>query len=193
MVRLKAAASLKDVGTVEAIKALEEAEATDTSSRIRKEVRELVGQSARGQLASNLADLSEPHRRGISITLSLLDEALCEMAAWAGGREVRSVFYQEHNTLTKRQRQAVLKEVSEMRGLLRALRDTPGLETSVHDAATAIRSSCLGLWEHLVGLEAAHLSRYGEVPPRLAETLDPLAASLVRGITRILDALGEPD
>jgi len=135
------------------------------------------------------SDISEPHKRGISITLALLDETLCEVEQWANGREIRSVFYEEHNTLSTRQRQGILSEIARMRSLLHELKDDLALEPTVEDAGAAIRGKCSGLWEHIVELKAKHLRRYGEVPADLGKYLDPRAEQLIQGILHILDAL----
>lgn len=138
------------------------------------------------------ADLSDTHKRGISVTLTILDEALCDAEQWANGREVRSVFYKERNSLSDRQRSEILLEITRMRGLLQEMRDSLGLEPSVEDAASAIRGKCAGLWEHIVELKAKYLRKYGDVPPGFGEYIDPKADDLVRGIVRILDALRTP-
>jgi len=137
----------------------------------------------------SLGGMNDAHKRGISITLTILDETICEMEKWANGREVQSVFYRERNTLSSRQRQQILSEIAQMRSLLRELQETLGLEPTVQDAAAAIRGKCSGLWEHIVELKAKHMRRYGEVPADLNEYLDPRAEQLIQGILHILDAL----
>ena len=145
-----------------------------------------------GVKKKRVPQLGENHRRGIATTLTLLDEALCEFEQWAGGRELRSVLYEERNALSPEQRAKILAEVAQMRERLRKLRDALGLEGSVRDAATAIWGQCSGLWEHLVELEAKHLRRYGELPPGLARYLDPQVAALLLHLRQISRSCSSP-
>ena len=131
----------------------------------------------------------ETHKHGVATTLQLLDEALCEIAQWAQGREIQSVLYKERNTLSAGQRQAILAEIDRMRVVLQELQETLGLEPAVQDAKSAIRGKCSVLWEHVVELKAKHLRRYGEVPSELADLLDPKADMLIQGLTDILDTV----
>jgi len=129
--------------------------------------------------------LGEAHRRGISVTLGLLDQALCEMESWAKGREVRSVLYEERNDLSEDQRREILREVEDLRGILRQIIDFLGLRSTRRGAREEIWARCSGLWESLVELEGKYLRRYGEVPPKLAEYMDSQVAALIEGLQRI--------
>jgi len=141
-----------------------------------------------------IVPIGENHRRGISVTLTLLDEALCEIDQWAKGREVRSVLYQERNVLTPRQRKQLLSEVEEVRDVLQHLREDMGLEGKVQDGAARIWSLCAGQWEHLVELEGKHLRRYGSPPPQLVHYLEPKVAELIHRLSRISDLVhGQAD
>ncbi|MCL6520123.1 MAG: hypothetical protein K6T99_09840 [Armatimonadetes bacterium] len=138
---------------------------------------------------SKFPDISEAHKRGIAITLAILDEVLCEIEQWANGREISSILFKEHNTLSSQQRQKILSEVMRMKNLLLELQQTLLLEPSIQNAKTAIRSRCAWLWEHLVELKSEHLRRYGEISKKLAEYLDPKTELLIQGIVNILDLL----
>lgn len=133
--------------------------------------------------------LGNNHKRGISTTLGLLDEALCEFESWANGRETRSALYREKNDLSPERREKILGEVAQMRDMLRELRDTLGLDGTVRSATKEIWGRCLGLWDHLAELETRYLRRYGEPPPGLAEYLDPKAVrllELLQGISSLV-------
>jgi hypothetical protein len=130
-------------------------------------------------------ELGENHRRGISTTLTFLDEALCEFEQWAKGREVSSVLYQERNALSPRQRKRVLSEIAEMRDLLRELRDALELEGASQHATLAIWGRCSSLREHLVELTGSHLRRYGKPTPGLTDYLDPKVEELLRRLDRV--------
>ena len=135
--------------------------------------------------------MSENHIRGISSTLTLLDEDLCEFDQWAKGHEVRSVLYEVRNTLSASQRQQIAELVAKMHVMLRELHDTLRLEGGVHKVDKMIVSSCAVLWVSLVELESGRLRRYGEVPPGLAEYLDPKVAFLNENLRRISQIANE--
>ena len=125
------------------------------------------------------------HLRGITVTITLLDEALCEIQEWADGRARSSVLYEERNRLTPKQREAIRAELQQVRAVLRELRDRFGLEPTIQDAGSAICASCAALWAYLVELEGKHLRRYGAPPPGLTECLDPKVAELIERLQRI--------
>jgi hypothetical protein len=195
-VRMSAVDALGEIGGDEAIRVLREVVESDPGVGIRQEAESVLQrlgirdrQDARQVTDAALAKSSEPHKRGISITLSILDETLCEVEQWANGREVQSVLYRERNVLSSRQKQEILAEIAQMRSLLQELQEALGLEPTVQDAGAAIRGKCAGLWEHIVELKAKYLTRYGDVPACLGDYLDPRAERLIQGITHILDAL----
>ena len=129
--------------------------------------------------------MSDNHIRGISVTLSLLDEDLWEFDQWAKGQEVRSVLYEVRNTLSEGQRQLIAEQVAKMREILRELRDTLGLEGFLHLVDKMVASSCAMQWASLLELESSRLRRYGELPPGLAEYLDPKVSILNEELGRI--------
>jgi len=135
--------------------------------------------------------LGEFHRRGISTTLTVVDEALCEFEQWAKGRETRSVLHRERNTLSAAQRRALLAQIRDMRAVLRELDHELDLEGAVQDAARAIWAKASALREHVIELESRHLRRYGQPPTGLAEYLDPRVADLVKRLDRIASAVSE--
>lgn len=136
--------------------------------------------------------MSENHIRGISVTLSLLDKALCEFDHWACGNEIRSVLYEVRNTLSPAQRRLIASEVAGMKATLHEIRAELGLEASVHSVEKMIVGSCSILWTSLVELEGPRLRRYGEVAPGVTEYLDPRIASLNDGLRRISALVAGP-
>jgi hypothetical protein len=137
--------------------------------------------------------MSENHIRGISTTLSLLDKALCEFEQWAHGHEVRSVLYEIRNTLSEDQRRLIAEEVAEMKSILREIRSTLDLEASMRHVDKMILGSCSVLWVSLAELDGRHLRRYGEVPPGLAEYLEPQADALNQHLRSIADIVGRKE
>jgi len=136
--------------------------------------------------------ISDNHRRGIGTALLLLDRTLCEIEEYARGREVRSVFYVEQNTLSADQRTSLLAEIAQMRGLLRELKDALGLEVETEDVGRKIWGECSTFWEVLVETKSRFLKRYGEPPDGLAEYLDPQIDVLIEHLRNLTD-LVRPD
>lgn len=194
--RRNAVGALGSIGGKEAVAALKEIAARDPSMGVRQYAQNTLGQLAThdrqdsGQTTDKTSiESNEPHKRGISVVLAILDETLCEVEQWASGRETRSVFYKEHNRLSDRQKSEILSEIAQMRTLLQELQETLGLEPTVQDVGSAIRGKCAGLWEHIVELKSKYLRRYGDVPAGLGEYLDPRAEQLIQGILHIMDTL----
>ncbi|MCA1959310.1 MAG: hypothetical protein LDL33_00840 [Desulfomonile sp.] len=137
--------------------------------------------------------MSENHIRGISTTLTLLDKALCEFDQYAHGHAVRSVLHQVRNPLSAAQRKTLAAEVAEMKSILQEIKGTLHLRASVHEADRMIVAACSTFWVSLVELEGTRLRRYGELPPGLAEYLDPRVAALnvhLRQISKIISTGG---
>jgi len=129
--------------------------------------------------------LGENFKRGIETTLVVLDEALCEFEEWANGRERRSVFYSDRNTLSARQRDVILSEVAGMRKMLQELKDDLGLEGRVRGGANDIWGKCAILAVNLEEMKGKHLARYGNPPRDLVEYLDPRVKRLIATVNRI--------
>ena len=73
-------------------------------------------------------ELSENHRRSISITLQLVDQALCEWDDWANGRVQSGIMYRQLDTLSPVQKHQLQKKITKVRQLVVRLRDDLGLE-----------------------------------------------------------------
>jgi len=132
-------------------------------------------------------ELGEGHRRAAHAVLLLLDEALCTCEQWAQGRECHSVIYNERNVLSHGQQQALLKEIGEMRDLLRALQRALGLKGETRTSAGAIFQQVLATRDAVVELKSEHLRGYGELPEGLAQYLDPRLEELVQRLNRLGD------
>jgi hypothetical protein len=135
--------------------------------------------------------MGDSHIRGISSTLSLLDEDLCKFAQWAKGHEVRSALYEVRNTLSPVQRQLIAKRVEKMQVMLEEIRNALNLLGSVRMVDKMIVGSCAIQWASLLELEGGHLRRYGELPPGLAEYLDPRVKALNDDLHVISIAAGQ--
>ena len=138
---------------------------------------------------SKRPDITEAHKRGITTTLLIFDQALCEIEQWVGGREAHSALYEETNSLSALQRERIAAEVRNARKTLARVKSDLNLEGETHTAAGAILTLCSGLWEHLVELDGKHLRRYGRLPSGLDHYLSPQIAQLIEVLKRISDAV----
>ncbi len=134
--------------------------------------------------------IRQSHRRAISVTLTLFDEALCGFDRWAEGQEVRSVFFEILNPLSDEQRKRLLIELADLRKLLLEIRDFLGLDRTVDSVPKMIVGKCAVMWSPIVELEGRYLKGYGEVPNALEEYLNPRANQLIEGLRRISQIAG---
>jgi hypothetical protein len=136
--------------------------------------------------------ISDNHRRRITSALLLFDRMLCEVEEYAYGREVRSVFYVEHNALSEDQKSKLLGEIAQMRAGLRSLKDTLGLDAALEDVGHRIWGQGSTFWEVLVETKSRYLRGYGPPSPELAQYLDPRVDALIQHL-RNLTALAVAD
>ncbi len=129
--------------------------------------------------------VNECQHRGLSVGLGLLDEALCEIAQWAEGREIHSTLHHEINNLDADQRFQILLLITEIRKPLSELAKTLQLTPRVLKASQRIRGHCSILWEQMCELESRHLNRYGKVSPGLADYLDPYIQEITNQVIEL--------
>jgi hypothetical protein len=137
--------------------------------------------------------LGANHQLGVSATLALMDEMLCRIEEWAGGRERKGVLYQERNNLRPAQRRALAQECARLRMRLESSRRELGLTVTCEEAATDVWSRCAALRETIMQLEGRHLRRYGAVAPEVEAYMDALSRDLLAGLDRLLQALAAQD
>ena len=134
--------------------------------------------------------IGKSHKTALGSRLLVLDEALSEFERWARGQTAEAVFYEERDNLTAAQRKVLLREIAEVRRLLREMQQTLGLKREQQNARQAIVSRCAHLWELLIELEPRYLRHYGPVPEELVEYMAPRAAELQRRIEAIGREIG---
>ena len=131
--------------------------------------------------------LSDNHRRGIGTALFVLDRMLCQVEEYARGREAHSIFYIEQNTLSADQREGLLGQIAQMRGLLQEIKDGLGLGVEREDVGRRIWGESSTLWEVMVETKSRFLKRYGPPPAGLAEYLDPRIDLLIGHLQSLVD------
>jgi hypothetical protein len=139
----------------------------------------------------DLSYANEAQLRAIAIRLRLLDEAICEVEQFVHGREIRSIFVVETNTLAPSQRKALAAGISAIRDILDQFRADFHFIVSPRDAAGIVRGECNGQWLPLTEMQSRYLRGYGEVAKELAEYLDPKADELLRRLRLMAAICGE--
>lgn len=135
--------------------------------------------------APDMGEIGENHRRGIAVTLALLDEMLCDIERGARGMVMAGPIYRENDDLTSGQKDDILREIEALREHISGIRDALSLEPRVWNSSVSISSKCSCFWENLVELESRRLWRYGEVPEGFAAGFDPKVEALIRGLEAI--------
>lgn len=137
-------------------------------------------------------ELSENHRRSISITLQLVDKTLCEWDDWANGHLRSGVMYREQDTFSPTQKVKLREKIAAIRALMMRMRDDLQLPPSVVVTSQPIVGHSSVLWEMLVDLDSRSLRAYGEVPEDVARYVDPMGQQLAAEMTAIAHLFSQP-
>jgi hypothetical protein len=124
--------------------------------------------------------LSENHRRGISVSLRLLDKELCEWERWTRGDVMQGVIYRQRDTLLAAQKESLRSLIRTTRDLIVQLRDRFDLDAEVVTTSRLLMAHATVLWEQLAELNSRSLSGYGAISAETANLIDPIAKSLRR-------------
>ena len=130
-------------------------------------------------------ELSDNHRRSISIVLQLVDKALCEWDAWLDRPPQDGVMYQQQDTLSATEKKRLRRKSSMVRELILRLRNDLQLEPSRPASSQMIVGQATILWEMLAELNSRSLQGYGRVPEELAHYLDPIGEKLAEEMNEI--------
>lgn len=130
--------------------------------------------------APQFPEITVQHRRGISVTLVMLDQNLCRIARWAEGREAQSVMFEERNELQPEQRKQLLDRVVELRTRIAQIKESCGLKEEAASVVNSIFTICYGLRDDLVDLEPMFMRRYGDISPEFAEFLDCASKDILK-------------
>jgi hypothetical protein len=141
---------------------------------------------------SRSIELSDNHRRSISIVLQLVDKALCEWDAWIDRPPPASVMYQQQDTLSPTQKKRLRQKSSGARELILRLRDDLQLEPTRPASSQMVIGQATVLWEMLAELNSRSLEGYGRVPEQLAHYLDPIGEKLAAEMNEISFLLSRP-
>jgi hypothetical protein len=119
--------------------------------------------------------------------MALLDEALEKIQPIAEGRKAETVFYRQRNGFTTAQRGELAAGVSEIRSLMRGLRDALDVRPSDRDARDRVWSQCEVMCDCLEEVSGRQLLRYGAPDPEKAD----LVTARMREIQARLQSLSD--
>jgi hypothetical protein len=123
--------------------------------------------------------LSGNHHRGISISLQLLDKALCRWSEWVEGRVASGPLYQPQDSLSCAEKDELAGRMKTIRGLIIEMRDDLKLAVEAPATTRLIAAEATVLWEMLAEMTSSGLRGYGVVGDDLAAYLDPRAEILM--------------
>ncbi len=141
---------------------------------------------------SRSIELSDNHRRSISIVLQLVDKALCEWDAWIDRPQPAGVMYQQQDTFSSTQKKKLRQKSSIVRQHILRLRDDLRLEPSRPASSQMVVGQATILWEMLAELNSRSLEGYGRVPEELAHYLDPIGEQLAAEMNEISFLFSRP-
>ncbi len=130
-------------------------------------------------------EVSDNHRRNISVSLHLLDKQLCEWERWTTTQITPGVMYQQQDTLSVTEKEELCGRIENLRELIMRLRDDLNLAPEKPGTAQLIVGQATVLWEMLAELNSSSLRGYGAVAPQLAAYLDPVGESLTQQVHEI--------
>jgi hypothetical protein len=122
--------------------------------------------------------LAANHQRSISVSLRLLDQALCEWERWARGDLLRGVVYQQKDTLSPREKKQLNLRIATIRQRIAKLHDELELDCESVATSQLIVGRANVLWEMLAELNSRLLAGYGNVSAEMANYLDPIAEEM---------------
>lgn len=137
-------------------------------------------------------ELSENHRRSISITLQLVDQALAEWNDWCAAKLRAGVMYEQLDTLSEIQKRDLRCKIDSVRKLIVKLRGDLDLEPKIVRTGNSIATHASLLWEMLTELNDRGLGAYGTVPDELKRYLDPIGQKLTEEMSAISGLFSEP-
>lgn len=134
--------------------------------------------------------------RVVAATLRLVEEHLGLVETLLGEGEEGRLFWRERPRLTDDERARVDALIDDARFTLGEVVDKFSLPSERQDASRRIGGILSMSWQSLGEIDAGRLKAYGEVDPRLAETLDPPLGrlmDLIRQLEEVIDQSADGD
>ncbi len=117
--------------------------------------------------------LNEYQRRGLSITLRIVEESLTDIEHILNSGNITGVLYEVRYNIPSAVKDEVLRKASLIRDRLKIMAERFDLEKEYTDASREALGKLPYCWEILEDAKAMRLKRYGEVAEGLGDVLDP--------------------
>jgi len=137
----------------------------------RKGCRKIVSMDI--EISNSARLLNHNQRGGLTTTLIVLEEILCEIELILAADRCKGVLYEMRNDLPDQVKEEMQRRINLVRERIRVMVEEFALEKRNKDASRDFMGKLVYCWEILEGAKARHLSGYGAVAEELAETLDP--------------------
>lgn len=125
--------------------------------------------------------LNESQTRSVTVTLRLLEERLVEIERLLTVNE-EGILYSRVATFSPSQQKQMQQLIEELREGIKVVTETFELKHEPQDPTRRIVGLLAITWESIEELYARRLRAYGEVDPRVQETLDPWVEKLTQGV-----------
>lgn len=130
-------------------------------------------------------EIKDNHRRSISVSLQVLDKALCEWEQWIVGHISGGVMYQQQDTLSTTEKNELRSRVDKLRQGITQLCGDLNLPPAKPNTSQLITAQATILWEMLAELNSSSLRGYGAVSTQLSACLDPIGEDLTQQMHEI--------
>lgn len=129
--------------------------------------------------------LNEHQRRGLSITLRIVEETLVNIERLMTCKTYKGSLYEEINNIPAGIKDAVSKRISRIREILEKTAITFILEKEQMQLSRLASGKLPYCWEILENAKSKRLNRYGDVAEGLEDILDPILDGIIEEILEI--------
>ncbi len=130
--------------------------------------------------------LNRNQERVVAVTLRLLEERLAEIERLMTVDE-KGILYHQVARFSPHRQEEMQALIESLRAGIKAVAETFHLPCDAQSPPRKIMGLLSVTWESLGDIRSHRLGAYGEVDPRLKETLDPLTHKLTRLVLELED------
>lgn len=127
-----------------------------------------------------IAMLNDYQRRGLSITLRIVEESVRDLEQIYHDDGYPGVMYEIRNDIPREIRDQVSRNIPRVKAEIRKIADTFHLEKPLRWTSNLAYGKLPYCWEILGNARAERLKRYGDISSGLGEELDPHLDSIIQ-------------
>jgi hypothetical protein len=129
--------------------------------------------------------LNDYQRRGLSITLRIVEESLEHIERILKNDGYSGILYETRDDITKEIRQEISNRIPPAIAEIEKIADKFHLERQIGWASNAAYSKLPYCWEILENARARRLKRYGDISRGLGEELDPHLDTIIKVLSEM--------